>query len=69
VPGEDVFIPFEYVYYWHPESDCLIKSSSRLDDPELDELTEREYMLLVLFQLDEEAFDLIVDTTEEPSLV
>jgi hypothetical protein len=69
VPGEDVFVPFEFAYYWHPESDSLIKSSTRLDDPNLEELSEREFILLQLFQLDEEAFDLIADTTAEPSLV
>lgn len=65
VPGDDVFVPFEFVYYWHAESDSLMKSSRRLDEPDLDEITEREFVMLKLLQLDKSAFDLIADSVAE----
>ncbi len=65
VPGPDVFVPFEYVYYWHPDSDSLLKTTVRDPDPTLVELQEHEYIILNLDFLDREARNLIVATEIE----
>lgn len=64
-PGPDVFVPYEYVFYWHPESDSLIRTTVRDPDPLLVELQEHEYIILRLDYLDRDARNLIVATAME----